>query len=182
MLMDTPTSSNRFAPAVVWVNARFPVPARVIAADVVASTATCARKYGAASTTNSSPKVPSTFRAPLRMGRDEATRDDRRNPATLKNLLTAALPRAVQLNNIPPTPFNFVRTMFLPTRTSLATAIPRIWSPRTAGSSCSPQSPRVMNTSRPASAATSRCMRNPWSPFTRTMSPRRKLATDAGFT
>ena len=114
---------------------------------------------------------------PMRRGSPSALREivhHNRVPTT--TFLRAACPRARVRSNFPREPLNRAVTAALPTCTSLCYGNAQNLRGRTAGSSCSPLSPRVMNTSRRTSAWIRRCRRKPLLPFTRTMSPLCKLS------
>jgi hypothetical protein len=90
----------------------------------------------------SEPSAPS--RVPVLLS---APWDERCSPDLRRSAPARCCPRAAARSNLPPIPFSFVRTMVFPNLTSFATTTPRIWWPRTGGSSCCPQSPRVINKS-----------------------------------
>src|ERR1700730_2951395 len=77
MLMETPTINTRFAVAVVvWAKVRFEVPVIVAVEDVVASTATCAHKYGVDSSPSTRLNAPRKESDLVRAGADPAARND----------------------------------------------------------------------------------------------------------
>ena len=102
MLMETPTSSRRFVPAVVCAKVRFelPGPRNVAELEVVASTATCAQRVLRHSTS--------------RQQTEEIGKDPRADPirlyaacATLRSFAEYTLrSRRARSNQGPPTPLN----------------------------------------------------------------------------
>ena len=184
-LMDTPTSRRRFAVAVVvWLKLTVPVPVPVIRAvpDVEASTKTWAAAWVEPINKRRSPRAHTRLGGASRAAFDETLRWLHVIRATLPSLLRRTSALAAHCSARPPIPLSFARTILRPTCTSLASATPRISSPRTAGSSCSPQSPRVTNTFFSHSTITSLWTRKPLSLLVKTISPFRNLLTITGVT
>src|ERR1700722_17633222 len=116
MLIETPTIGTRLTVAVVvWGKLRIAAaPFMVAEPDVVASTSTCARRYGVAASASSRLSAPRRMRDLGREGPDASTGDEF-DAAGLTIFDRMRCARAAHRSVHPPTPLKLARTTLRPT-------------------------------------------------------------------